>query len=202
MEAEWANVSLDLRPYKQSSEVAVISTASAETVQVLVDEHYARTSTMLSSRYAQSFAKRLSAWLGTLSSMQSALDVWLQAQVTWASLEPIFSSAGMVEALPEEARQFQSIDARWRKLQRTSLADPRAMAMLRQPGALATLTAAQTGMEAVMSGLRAFLEGGGWPCCARLRSYIPRDLYFVGRQARDASSLLLPFQRRAARGAG
>ena len=158
MESEWASVSLDLRPYRLSSELATVSVASADAVQALVDEHYARTSTMSASRYASSFSRRITAWLATLTAVQTALDAWLAAQVQWAYLEPIFASASMCEALPDEARQFQAIDARWRKLQRTAIADPRAMSMLRQQGIVATLTGAQAGMDAVMRGLRAFLE--------------------------------------------
>lgn len=191
MEAEWAITSLDLRPYKLSSELAMVTAASADVVQALVDEHYARASTMSASRFAASFAKRIAAWIATLGAIQTALDLWLQVQTMWAYLEPIFSSPGMVEALPEEAHQFQSIDGRWRKLQRTAIADSRAMSMLRQQGIIVTLAGALSGMEAVMSGLRAFLESAFENWDGGLHWHFSRSSAFC-RQALGLPALLLP----------
>jgi hypothetical protein len=65
----------------------------------------------------------------------------------------------MSDALPDETRLFHEVDGKWRRLQRSALADTRALSALRLPRITQTLSSASTVMEKIMKGLHAFLEG-------------------------------------------
>jgi hypothetical protein len=47
--------------------------------------------------------------------VSEVLEQWISLQRTWMYLEPIFSSADIMQQLPLEGKRFATVDRSWRK---------------------------------------------------------------------------------------
>lgn len=157
MEADWQPVTLDLKAYKTSG-THILSGASSDTAQGLLDDHIVKASTMAASRFAKALEGRIKEWVGALTEIQSVLDVWLKVQSTWLYLEPIFGSEDIMQQMPTEGARFKVVDETWRSIVKGAVADSRALKALRQKGQLAALTEAHFLLEQIQKGLNAYLE--------------------------------------------
>lgn len=64
-------------------------------------------------------------WEERLINIQETIDEWLKMQAQWLYLEPIFSSADIMQQMPEEGQLFQTVDRNWKEIMRHCVKDPR-----------------------------------------------------------------------------
>jgi len=157
MEAEWKPVAVELKAHSTSG-TYILTGASSEEIQALLDDHIVKSTTMAASRYARPLEARIKEWVAGLVEMQAVLEVWLKVQSTWLYLSPIFSSEDIMHQMPIEGQRFQQVDGTWRTLMRGCSADPRAIHALRQTGMLASLKEAHDLLEKILKGLNDYLE--------------------------------------------
>ena len=168
MESEWEPVVLELKPYKTTG-TFILSGASAEEVQALLDDHIVKAQTMQASRYAKPILEQIKEWTAALTEIQNVLDVWLKVQATWLYLEPIFGSEDIMKQMPTEGKRFQTVDRNWRDLMKGAIGDPKATKALRQPGMLEKLQKSHELLDLIQKGLNAYLE--------TKRLYFPRFFF-------------------------
>lgn len=53
--------------------------------------------------------------VGVALQVSEVLEQWITLQRTWMYLEPIFSSADVMQQLPLEGKRFATVDRSWRK---------------------------------------------------------------------------------------
>ena len=82
----------------------------------------------------------------------------LQVQATWMYLEPIFSSEDIMRQMPEEARNFRTIDKTWRELMAASQADTHILVATEYPNQLEILQNCNRVLEDIQKGLNDYLE--------------------------------------------
>jgi len=168
MEVEWKPITLELKPHKETG-TYIMTGVTADEVQLLLDDHIIKSTTMQASRFARPLEGRIKAWIGTLNNVQAILDEWLKVQGSWLYLEPIFGSEDIMRQMPVEGEKFKTVDATWRQLVRMSASDPRAMHALQQPGMLPKLQETNTLLDQIAKGLNAYLE--------TKRLYFPRFFF-------------------------
>ena len=154
---DWVPVKLDLKPHKDTG-TYILSSATADELQLLLDDHIIKATTMQASRFARPLEARIKKWISSLNRVQAVLDEWLKVQSSWLYLEPIFSSDDIMRQMPSEAEHFATVNATWRTTMKGAVADPRALHVMEQAGLLEKLQEANALLDAISKGLNAYLE--------------------------------------------
>lgn len=168
MQTEWEPVALELKAYKATG-TYVLTSASADELQALLDDHTVKAQTMAASRFAKPLLEGIRAWVAKLQRLQAVLDGWLKVQSQWLYLEPIFSSEDIMRQMPVEGQQFKQVDRKWRAVMQGAVQNPAGLAALDQPGILDRLNTAAQLLEQISKGLNAYLE--------TKRLYFPRFFF-------------------------
>ena len=154
---EWEPVVMEFKDWGTTG-TYIVSGASIDEVQTLLDDHVIKTQTMKGSPFATEFKDKLEDWEAYLTGVQDVVDVWLKVQGVWLYLEPIFSSEDIMQQMPTEGRLFREVDGTWRDIMARSTADPKALVVFKQHKFLENLQAANDKLETVQKGLNDYLE--------------------------------------------
>ncbi|XP_078090943.1 dynein axonemal heavy chain 3-like [Mustelus asterias] len=155
MEADWEEVNFTFVCYKDTG---VNILAAVDDVQVLLEDHIVKTTTMKASPFIAPFAKEMSAWESKLWLMHNILESWLRVQMGWMYLEPIFSSEDIHSQVPVQGKMFQVVDSNWRLIMEESAKGANAMQVISQPQMLDKLREADSLLDDIQSGLNEYLE--------------------------------------------
>ncbi|KAL1453420.1 hypothetical protein WDU94_007560 [Cyamophila willieti] len=155
MKSEWANILLDVVPYRDTGTYIVQGT---DEIQVMLDDHILRAQTMRGSPYIKPFEEEMEVWENKLIAMQDILDIWLQVQATWMYLEPIFSSEDIMRQMPEESRNFKAVDATWKNIMKYVNKDKHILEATEMEGMLESLKKCNDMLELIQKGLNDYLE--------------------------------------------
>ncbi|RZF36882.1 hypothetical protein LSTR_LSTR004570 [Laodelphax striatellus] len=166
MKSDWADVCFELSPYRETG-VSILT--AVDDIQVMLDDHILKAQTMRGSPYVKAFEQEMQGWEEKLISMQDILDSWLLMQATWMYLEPIFSSEDIMRQMPEEARNFRSVDKDWRDIMGAVQLDTHILKATDYPGMLNILQVSNKVLEEIQKSLNDYLE--------KKRLYFPRFFF-------------------------
>ncbi|XP_031754732.1 dynein heavy chain 3, axonemal [Xenopus tropicalis] len=155
MKTDWENVCFIFTPYKDRN-VHVL--AAVDDIQVLLEDHIVKTTTMKGSPFIAPFEKEILAWESKLWLLQEVLDSWLKVQMAWLYLEPIFGSEDIRNQIPVEGKKFEIVDANWRLIMKESVKEANAIRVISQPQMLDRLKEAELLLDDIQKGLNAYLE--------------------------------------------
>ncbi|XP_022099330.1 dynein heavy chain 3, axonemal-like isoform X3 [Acanthaster planci] len=155
MKEDWQSVHFNFTEYKDTG-LSILS--SPEDVQVLLEDHMVKTSTMRGSPFIAPFEKQVKVWEETLHRMSDILDSWLKVQAAWLYLEPIFGSADIRRQIPVEGSMFTEVDENWRDIMQTAVINTRALVVTAQPRMLENLQKSEGLLETIQKGLNDYLE--------------------------------------------
>ncbi|XP_045146064.1 dynein axonemal heavy chain 12 [Echinops telfairi] len=155
MMGTWDDISFHISLYRDTG-VCILS--SVDEIQTILDDQIIKTQTMRGSPFIKPFEKEIKAWEDRLIRIQETIDEWLKVQAQWLYLEPIFCSEDIMQQMPEEGRQFLTVDRHWRDIMRFCAKDPKVLAATSLTGLLEKLQNCNDLLEKIMKGLNAYLE--------------------------------------------
>ncbi|NXK36347.1 DYH7 protein, partial [Piprites chloris] len=151
----WDSISFNTNVYRETG-IHILS--SVDDIQALLDDQIMKTQTMRGSPFIKPFDKEIKEWESRLIQIQENIDDWLKVQVQWLYLEPIFSSEDIMQQMPEEGRQFQTVDRIWREIMNFCVEDPKVLVATSLPGLSEKLQTSNELLDKIMKGLNAYLE--------------------------------------------
>uniref|UniRef100_A0A8C9MKD6 Dynein axonemal heavy chain 12 n=1 Tax=Serinus canaria TaxID=9135 RepID=A0A8C9MKD6_SERCA len=155
MKETWDSISFTTNVYRETG-IHILS--SVDDIQALLDDQIMKTQTMRGSPFIKPFENEIKEWESRLIKIQENIDEWLKVQVQWLYLEPIFSSEDIMQQMPEEGRQFQTVDRLWREIMQFCAEDPKVLAATSLPGLTEKLQTCNELLDKIMKGLNAYLE--------------------------------------------
>ncbi|XP_064605237.1 dynein axonemal heavy chain 3-like isoform X2 [Liolophura sinensis] len=155
MKNDWEVVEFNFIAYKDTG-VHILS--AIDDVQLQLDDHAVKTSTMKGSSFIGPFEQEINEWDHKLHRMKATLDSWLKVQSAWLYLEPIFSSQDIRNQIPMEGKLFEEVDDHWRTIMNTAVLDPKALVVISQDQMLEKLQQSESMLEVIQRGLNDYLE--------------------------------------------
>ncbi|XP_075130611.1 dynein axonemal heavy chain 3-like [Leptodactylus fuscus] len=155
MKADWEDVRFVFSPYKDGTSHVL---AAVDEIQVLLEDHIVKTTTMKGSPFITPFEKEILTWEAKLRLFQEILESWLRVQMAWLYLEPIFGSEDIRSQIPVEGNKFEIVDRNWRLIMRESVKEANAMRVISQPQMLDKLKEAELLLDDIQKGLNDYLE--------------------------------------------
>ena len=109
----WAGLKLEYNPFKTTGVNVLLQ--PGETYEALDDNEVALQN-MMGNRFMGFFEAQITEWKGKLGTVRAVIDLMLEVQRAWCSLESIFlGSEDIREQLPEDAKRFDGLDAQFRE---------------------------------------------------------------------------------------
>ncbi|XP_041110137.1 dynein heavy chain 3, axonemal-like isoform X2 [Polyodon spathula] len=167
MERDWEHVCFSFVPYRDFG-VSVL--AAVDDIQVLLEDHVVKTTTMKDSPFIAPFEEQLLSWEARLRLMQDVLESWLRVQMAWLYLEPIFGSEDIRNQIPVEGKLFEAVDSTWRQVMTEAQQTGNAMRVISQVQVHSKLKEAESMLDDIQRGLNDYLE--------KKRLFFPR-FYFL-----------------------
>ncbi|CAD8159976.1 unnamed protein product [Paramecium pentaurelia] len=158
MQEDWDNVITELKPWKDTG-TFIVSGASNDEVQTLLDDQIVKTITMKGSPYARNFESRIAEWEAFLYYTQSLFDYWLKVQGVWMYLEPVFTSPDILKHLATEGTRFKEVDASWKSIINKVNSNPKVIEYTKNRKMLDILKECNASLEVCQKGLNSYLEG-------------------------------------------
>ncbi|KAK3917290.1 Dynein heavy chain 1, axonemal [Frankliniella fusca] len=156
IEKEWENVTMDVQPYKNTG--TYIMKVTDEELQMLDDQILA-VQQMSFSPYVGVFEKLVAEWEEKLRLISAVLEEWIQLQIQWMYLEPIFCSEDIARQLPAETKKYAAMERFWRRIMKTASDYPKPIAICPDKRLLEQLKENRAVLEQVLKGLSDYLEG-------------------------------------------
>ncbi|NWI88768.1 DYH7 protein, partial [Pitta sordida] len=151
----WDSISFNTNVYRDT-DIHILS--SVDDIQALLDDQIMKTQTMRGSPFIKPFEKEIKEWESRLIHIQENIDEWLKVQAQWLYLEPIFSSEDIMQQMPEEGRQFQTVDRCWREIMKFCAENSQVLAATSMEGLSEKLRTCNELLDKIMKGLNAYLE--------------------------------------------
>ncbi|XP_052058680.1 dynein axonemal heavy chain 3-like isoform X1 [Mytilus californianus] len=155
MKDDWESMLFAFVPYKDTG-INIMS--APDEIQVLLDDHIVKTTTMKGSPFIAPFETEINEWDLKLHRIKDILDSWLKVQAAWLYLEPIFGSQDIRNQIPVEGKMFEEVDEHWRTIMENAVKDCRALVVTSQDEMLEKLQRSESMLDDIQKGLNDYLE--------------------------------------------
>ncbi|XP_043921477.1 dynein axonemal heavy chain 11 [Protopterus annectens] len=124
-----------------------------------LDDNQVQLQAILLSKHVEYFIEQVSSWQKKLTVADSVISIWVEVQRTWSHLESIFiGSDDIRNQLPEDAKQFDGIDADFKELMLQNAKMKNVIEATNQPHLYEKLEALQQRLSLCEKALAEYLE--------------------------------------------
>eukprot|EP00924_Labyrinthula_sp_SR-Ha-C_P001265 maker-scaffold_7-snap-gene-19.73-mRNA-1 protein AED:0.01 eAED:0.01 QI:0/0/0/1/1/1/2/0/4142 len=155
MKADWAEVLLDLTPYKDTGTCIL---RGVDELNQVIDEQVTIAQGMLFSNFKGPFENDIVDYNEDLVTMSEVLEEWLVLQRNWMYLQPIFDSEDINKQLPTEGKRFSQVSNTWRNIISSGLKKRKAFIFCKDKKLLGRFKECNQLLDLVSKGLSDYLE--------------------------------------------
>ncbi|CAL8125661.1 unnamed protein product [Orchesella dallaii] len=151
----WTDEKLEMIPYKDKGHYKL------KTVQDMMqnlEDHNVSISAMKGSRFAKPFEQEITYWEKTLSTVNDVFDIFLNVQRQWMYLENIFLGEDIRRQLPDESKEFDTINQVWKNITEKMHEDQFVIQATHREGLIPVLKELSDRLELILKSLEIFLE--------------------------------------------
>lgn len=112
----WEEIAFTVHKHMKGTEERGFVLGSVEEIALFLDDHCMTLQGMVASQFIGPFFESVQKWERTLSLVSETIDEWISTQRKWLYLEGIFMACDIRSQLPEEAKKFEEIDNKFRKV--------------------------------------------------------------------------------------
>uniref|UniRef100_A0A8C3CT99 Dynein axonemal heavy chain 17 n=1 Tax=Cairina moschata TaxID=8855 RepID=A0A8C3CT99_CAIMO len=152
----WATMQFEHEAHPRTG---VMLLKSDETLIETLEDNQVQLQNLMTSKYLAFFLQEVSGWQQKLSTTDSVISIWFEVQRTWCHLESIFiGSEDIRSQLPEDSKQFDSIDKDFKELMADAVKTPNVIEATNKPGLYNKLEALQKRLAICEKALAEYLE--------------------------------------------
>ncbi|OXB61088.1 hypothetical protein ASZ78_013651 [Callipepla squamata] len=156
LDTTWAMMQFEHEPHARTG---VMLLKSDEVLIETLEDNQVQLQNLMASKYLSFFLQEVSGWQQKLSTADSVISIWFEVQRTWCHLESIFiGSEDIRSQLPEDSRQFDSIDEDFKELMADAIKTPNVIEATNKPGLYSKLEALQKRLAVCEKALAEYLE--------------------------------------------
>ncbi|XP_021270931.1 dynein heavy chain 17, axonemal [Numida meleagris] len=156
LDSTWATMQFE---HERHARTGVMLLKSDEVLIETLEDNQVQLQNLMASKYLAFFLQEVSGWQQKLSTADSVISIWFEVQRTWSHLESIFiGSEDIRSQLPEDSRQFESIDKDFKELMADAVKTPNVIEATNKPGLYKKLEALQKRLAVCEKALAEYLE--------------------------------------------
>ena len=138
-----------------------------------LDEDQMALAAMNAQRHVAPFKNVVEGQIRVFSEVSETLDMWIKVQMSWTSLETVFTGGDIARQMPVEAKKFQGIDKNWLKIMEKAVETKKVIQCCQNDMLKDFLPDLQKNLDVCQKSLEQYLE--------KKRKKFPR-FYFVSNQ--------------------
>ncbi|XP_065591372.1 dynein axonemal heavy chain 17 isoform X1 [Cyrtonyx montezumae] len=156
LDSTWATMQFEHEPHARTG---VMLLKSDEVLIETLEDNQVQLQNLMTSKYLAFLLQEVSGWQQKLSTADSVISIWFEVQRTWCHLESIFiGSEDIRRQLPEDSKQFDSIDEDFKELMADAVKTPNVIEATNKPGLYSKLEALQKRLAVCEKALAEYLE--------------------------------------------
>ncbi|XP_030593055.1 dynein heavy chain 10, axonemal isoform X2 [Archocentrus centrarchus] len=154
----WENMKFNVQPYFKGTQERGSILGAVDEILLNVDNDVINLQSMAGSRFVGPFLGTIQQWEKDLSLICETIEVWLLVQRKWMYLESIFIGGDIRLQLPEEAKNFDNIDKKFKDIMNDTVKGSNIKRCCLIPNRLTDLQALSNSLERCQKSLNDYLD--------------------------------------------
>uniref|UniRef100_A0A8W7PMI7 AAA+ ATPase domain-containing protein n=1 Tax=Anopheles coluzzii TaxID=1518534 RepID=A0A8W7PMI7_ANOCL len=154
----WERMCFNMIRYEKGGRVRGHILGATDEIMQVLEENSMNLQSMAASQFIGPFMSKVQQWEKDLTLISEIIDEWISVQRKWLYLEGIFIDGDISSQLPEEAKNFNTIDEEFREIMRNSNDNPLVTAVCLVPGRLNDFMRLGSALDGCQKSLNDYLE--------------------------------------------
>ncbi|XP_058060896.1 dynein axonemal heavy chain 10 [Anopheles bellator] len=154
----WKRMSFNMVRYEKGGRMRGFVLGATDEITQVLEENSMNLQSMAASQFIGPFLPTVQRWEKHLTLISEIIDEWISVQRKWVYLEGIFIGSDISSQLPDEAKNFDTIDEQFREIMATSTANPLVIDVCLVPGRFDEFIRLGVALDGCQKSLNDYLE--------------------------------------------